>query len=219
MERLEIPRLWALTDETLQSRFRHDELAVAAWRGGADAVQLRDKIGDAVRRRATARRLAALRREFEHARLFLNDDPELAAAVEADGVHVGPEDPPPSVARAWVGRERLVGYSAGSVEEAEWAEREGVDYLGVGPVYGSRSKSDAGLPLGLPGLARIVQATRLPVIAIGSVTVERIEEILEQGAHGVALLSAYCLADDPGAIVERAAETLRRALERRGRSW
>ncbi len=211
-----VPRLHVLTDEVLQSRFRHADLAAAAWAGGADAVQLRDKSGDAARRLAAARAVALVRRAFPGRCFVVNDDPELAVAVDADGVHLGPEDPAPRAARRLVGPRRLVGVSAGTPEEARQAEEDGADYLGVGPVYGSTSKGDAGAALGLEGFARVVHATRLPVIAIGSLTAERVAEVMSRDAHGVAVLSAVCLAGDPEAATREIARALSRALAERG---
>lgn len=219
MKHVTVPRLLALTDERLQTRFRHDDLAAAAWDGGADGVQLRDKTRDAERRLAVARRLRSLRGNGPGRCFLVNDDPHLAAEADADGVHVGPEDATPRAARAVVGAGRLVGYSAGTPDEARFAEAEGADYLGVGPVFGSASKVDAGPALGLAEFRRIVDATRLPVIAIGSITPERIDAVLEHGGYGVAILSAFVLAADPAAAVRLAAEAMRAALAARGRTW
>lgn len=219
MKRVAVPRLLALTDEILQSRFGHDELADAAWAAGADGVQLRDKTSDPARRLELARRLAARRRGLPGRSFFVNDDPRLAVEADADGVHVGPEDAPPAEARAVVGTERLVGFSAGTCEEARSGAAGGADYLGVGPVFGSTSKADAGPALGLAELSRIAAATDLPVIAIGSITPERIASVLAHGAFGVAVLSAYALAPDPEAAMREAAEALRDALQASGRTW
>jgi thiamine-phosphate diphosphorylase len=112
-----------------------------------------------------------------------------------------------------------LGSSVGTVDEARLAERRGADYIGVGDVFGTRSKSDAGPPLGESGLARIVRSTSLPVIAIGGITVQRIPMVVATGAHGVAVLSPVCLADDPAGATGELALCLERELARVGVVW
>jgi len=104
-------------------------------------------------------------------------------------------------------------------EEARWAEEEGADYLGVGAVYGSKTKSDAGPPIGLAGLRHVVRATTLPVIAIGSIRAENIGELMDCGIHGVAVLSAVSLANDPTAAVQGIAKQMKKFLRQRGQEW
>jgi thiamine-phosphate diphosphorylase len=218
-DRPPVPRLIVLTDASPPSLHAPEDLARAAWSAGADAVEWRDKSASPALRRAVAERLVALRQDFPGRLLLVNDDPALAARVGADGVHVGPDDPTPRQARARVGAHRLVGFSAGTPEEAAWAEEQGADYLGVGPVYATGSKPDAGGAIGLAGLARVLSATRLPVIAIGGVTAGRVGGIVTQGAHGVAVLSALTRAADPEAATRELAQALARALSARGVAW
>jgi thiamine-phosphate pyrophosphorylase len=215
-----LPRLMVLTDMEIQTRWSHENLARAAFAGGADAVQLRDKRADHSTRLATARRLVSLAAGFGPGRhLFVNDDPELALEAEAAGVHVGPDDPSPEEARRIVGENRWVGFSAGTAAEARWAEEAGADYLGVGAVFGSQTKRDAGDPIGLDGLRKVVESTRLPVIAIGSITAGDVPGILACGAHGVAVISAVCLADDPERATAELARELERGLAAGGLEW
>jgi thiamine-phosphate pyrophosphorylase len=204
----------------IQTRWDHAHLARAAFAGGADAVQFRDKRGEDTIRLQTARSLVALAGEFGPGHhLFVNDDPELAARANAAGVHVGPDDPSPEEARLVVGANRWVGFSAGTAAEARWAEESGADYLGVGAVFGSQTKLDAGSPIGLSGLRAVIQSTRLPVIAIGSITAQEVPEIIACGAHGVAVISAVCLADDPIAATRALARELAGSLASRGIDW
>ena len=200
---LPLPCLMLVTDRAL---CRDAEALVAAVEaavaGGANAVQLREKDLADAEMLALARRL----REVTQGRalLIVNGPLNVALAVGADGVHL-PED------AALVRRPRqgfLMGRSVHSLEAARRAEAEGLDYLVAGPVYGTRSHPGAG-PAG-PGLIEeITWAVEVPVLAIGGVTAERVGEVLEAGAAGVAAISAVLGAPEPRA----AARYLRDALE------
>jgi thiamine-phosphate diphosphorylase len=118
-------------------------------------------------------------------------------AVDADGVHVGQDDLPASVARRILGPGKILGVSAETVEEALAAQKDGADYLGVGPVFEARgTKADAGAPLGLDLIARIRNACSLPVVAIGGINAENARSVREAGADAVAVISAIVSADD-----------------------
>jgi len=210
MTRPAIGRLHVLTDCTLQSRFDAAELAARAAAGGADVVQYREKrdLGDAERARRARAVMAAL--AGTSARCIVNDDPRLARSCGAHGVHVGPRDASPAAARAIVGPQRLVGATANDEAAALRLVAAPVDYLGVGPVFGTRSKAAPAPRLGLAALRRIVAAVPLPVIAIGSIDAANVEEVLATGAHGVAVLAAVVGAEDPA----EATRALRRRIDR-----
>jgi thiamine-phosphate pyrophosphorylase len=189
------PELHVLTDR-YWSRGR-DTLAVAraAIAGGADVIQLRDK-------EASTRELIALGqalRELTRAtgtRLIVNDRVDVALAVEADGVHVGQDDMPIAIARRMLGPERIVGASAGTLDEALEAAAAGATYLGVGPIYATLGKSDAGVPTSPELLRQIHACVSLPLIAIGGITAERAPEVMRAGASGVAVITAVVNAED-----------------------
>ncbi len=172
-------------------------LASAAVRGGARIVQYRAK-GGIVASHARALRELTLR----HGALFIvNDDWRAALKYEADGVHLGPDDASPrevAEIRAAMG-ERLVGISCGTQSEAREAQTLRADYIGAGSVYATASKADAGSPIGTAGLERIVRATRLPVAAIGGITLQVIPQIRSSGAAMAAVISAIASAPDPQA--------------------
>jgi len=180
----------------------------AAVRGGATAIQLRDK-------GASTREMIDLGRALHQITrpagvpLIVNDRADVALAIDAEGVHVGQDDMPAPLARAIIGPERILGVSAGTVSEARQAAREGADYLGVGDVYGTPTKADAGTPIGVDGLAEIARAVTIPVVAIGGITLDNAAAALEAGAAGVAVISAVIAAPDP----EAAAWQLRRTVE------
>lgn len=195
--------LCVITDEQLQDRWRHDEIARMAARGGADMVQLREK-----RPRTTADLLALAERAMRAldgtaARLVVNDRVDVALACGARAAHLGAADLPPEAARAILGEDALIGGTANSAAEAARLARRPVDYLGVGPVFGTASKREPAPPLGLATLGEIARAVDKPVIAIGNITVERVHDVLAAGAWGVAVLSAVSCREDPEAAARR----------------
>ncbi|MCK7469999.1 MAG: thiamine phosphate synthase [Desulfomicrobium escambiense] len=129
--------------------------------------------------------------------LFVNDRVDLALALEADGVHVGPHRPAGGRRARHPPPGFLVGRSADDPAVARLAVAEGVDYIGCGTVYATTTKADAGDVIGLEGLAAVVRAVPVPVVAIGGITVERAREIPRTGAAGVAVVGAVMSAPDP----------------------
>ncbi len=202
------PLFHVLTDRA-SARGRPDaQIAAAALRGGADAIQLRDKSSDLESLRGAAAALRALTRTFG-AQFVVNDSLELARAAGADGLHVGPDDLPVEAARLAWPRPLVLGASARTVEDARRLEEGGADYLGVGPVFGTTTKADAPPAIGLETLALVAAAVRIPVLAIGGVDASNAASTLRAGAAGVAVISAVVGAADP----EAAALAIRRALD------
>ncbi len=178
-------------------------LVAAASAGGATLIQLRGKAW-------TDRRFLELAREVrEHLRsagipLIINDRADIARAAGAAGVHLGKTDLPVAAAREILGRRSIIGVSAGSPAEARGAEDAGADYLGVGPVFATGSKEDAGPPLGLGGVRKIRRVTRLPILGIGGISAENARAVTRAGADGVAVISAITASEAP----EKAAANL-----------
>ncbi len=182
----------------------------AALEGGVSLVQFRDKrlYSEAERQEACE----ALK-ELCHRRgvpLIVNDDPQLARRLAADGVHVGREDPSPRIARALLGPAALVGVTVyGKPGEEQAAEAAGADYLGIGPFFPSVTKpEEPEMPLHV--LDAVVHRTKLPVFAIGGITAENAGQLARHNVAGVAVVSAIMDAADP----RRAAEELRAAFEK-----
>ena len=174
-------------------------IARAALDAGVGIVQYRAKAG------VVAERLRALRTATAQrgALLVVNDDWEAALAFDADGVHLGPDDDGfSSVARvrAAVG-DRLIGLSCGTAAEAGSAGD--ADYLGVGAVYPTGSKDDAGAPIGIAGMLEVARATRLPVAAIGGILETNLAAVRDGGVAMAAVISAVAGAPDPGAAAAR----------------
>jgi thiamine-phosphate pyrophosphorylase len=184
------------------------DLLDAALRGGVDIVQLRDKDlsdEDLVVAAAPFRRACD-----EHGALFvLNDRPDLVERCGADGVHVGQTDASVTDARNTVGVERLVGLSVTTPEELEAAEHADADYLGVGAVYSTPTKEEAGAG-GLELVRAATEGLRVPWFAIGGIELDTLSAVVEAGAPGVAVVRAIRDAGDPG----QAARALRAVLIR-----
>ena len=175
-------------------------IARAALHAGVRIVQYRAK-GGIVPETAVALRRATLECG---ALCIMNDDADAAARYDFDGVHVGPDDrgfADIAGLREVLGA-RLIGVSCGTVEEAVAAEAGGADYLGVGAVYPTATKPDAGEPIGIDGLARVAAATALPVAAIGGIGLAQVAEIRATGVAMAAVVSAIAGARDPQAAAE-----------------
>lgn len=186
------------------------EVVEAAIRGGCDIVQLREKGTSARERYELGLELRALTREAGIP-LVVNDRIDLAAAIDADGVHLGDDDLPLSVAEDRLGSDALLGRSVSTPEAAKTAERNGADYLGVGAVYPTDTKATAPEQsnIGLERVRSIREATALPFVGIGGITPENAAGVVEAGADGVAVVSAITAADDPEAATRRLAEAVR----------
>ena len=206
-------RLHVITDAEASRGRTHLQVAEAAIAGGADVLQLRDKIASTGRLYREALQLRRITRDAK-VPFIVNDRLDIALAVDADGLHVGQSDLPASVARKLLGPGKILGVSAETVEEAVQAEKDGADYLGVGPVFEARgTKPDAGEPVGVDRIARIRRHCRLPIVAIGGINADNARQVREAGADGAAVISAIVSADD----ISLAARRLKRILEGAGR--
>lgn len=196
----------------------HEEIAVASLEAGCLAVQLRDKEISDRKMAIIARNLMPQIRK-KGALLFINDRVDVAAVVGADGVHLGVEDIEVKDARKILGPGAIIGYSPDSVEDAKEAVAQGADYLGVGPVYGTSTKSDAGDAIGLDGILQYVREFDVPIIAVGSIDAGRAAEVIRAGATGVAVCSAVCnapfMVKATESIMEAVRSNLRRSVEGR----
>ena len=212
-ERRSVGRLHVITDEVLQDRFTHVGLAAAAAAGGADVIQYREKRQVSTKEMMRVAVLMSLACQEFNTTVLIDDRVDVAAAVGATAVHLGQEDLPPYVARQILGPDAIIGGTANSVEEAVKVAKQPVDYLGVGPVFGTTSKGNRVAPmLGLERFAEICDAVDKPVIGIGSITVDRVGDVLAAGAYGVAVLSAVVCQDDPQASCREFASEIERAL-------
>ena len=206
-------RVYVITDAHRSRGRSHLAIADAAVRGGATAVQLRMKDEPARVIAETANAVRDLCRAAGVA-LNLNDRVDLALACGADGVHVGQDDLPAEAARRLLGPGPLLGVSTATAEEAAAAEVAGADYLGVGAIYATATKADAGAPLGPGRIPAIRRASGLPIVAIGGITLENAAEAIRAGAAGVAVVTAVTLAEDMAAATRRLRDAVDAALAR-----
>ena len=200
-------RLTVITDEALARPRALSDVVREALAAGAPTIQLRLKGATARELLEAAHTLIPIVRSAG-ALFIVNDRLDVALAAGADGVHLGPDDPPVMDARAVAadtvraGAEAfIVGYSADTTDGATRAEAEGADYLGVGAVYATANKSDVGEVIGLEGLRRVVKAVSIPVVAIGGITRERAPAVAETGACGSAIIGAVMGSPEPAEAV------------------
>jgi thiamine-phosphate pyrophosphorylase len=199
-------QVYVVTSSGLAPGRGHRDVAVAALDGGATALQLRAPELSDEQLRPLASDLAERCREAGV--LFVVNDRVDVAAHAGAGVHVGQGDDP-SEARRRIGPEAVLGISVSSQEQAGEAERADADYLGV-TVWTTATKPEAA-PLGLEGLRAVVEATSLPVVAIGGIDADNASQALEAGAVGIAVVSAVGAASDPVAATQRLVEAVRAA--------
>jgi thiamine-phosphate pyrophosphorylase len=200
-------RLTVITDEALVRPRALADVVREALAAGAPAIQLRVKDVTARELLEAAVMLGPIIRSAK-ALFIVNDRLDVALAAGADGVHLGPDDPPVRDARA-VATETLgaradafvIGSSVDTPEEATQAEADEADYLGVGAVYATTNKSDAGDVIGLDGLRRVVKAVTIPVVAIGGITPERATAVAQTGASGCAVIGAVMGSSQPAEAV------------------
>ncbi|MDX2062710.1 MAG: thiamine phosphate synthase [Bacteroidia bacterium] len=202
-----VGRLHVLTDQSVQQRYTHLELTQRAVAAGVPVVQYRHKTYDPARDRAELMAIAQLT-AASATRLLVNDYLDEALAVRAGGVHLGQGDPDPAEALKRLGPAAVVGVTVHSAAECQFANRLPVHYVGIGPVFGTRSKATGLPPLGLAGLERLCRMSHHPVIAIGSITLETVPQVLACGAYGVAILSAFCTAREPEQVASQFLDAL-----------
>jgi thiamine-phosphate pyrophosphorylase len=172
------------------------DLVGAALRGGATAVQLRDKTGTTREIVALGYCLRLLTRQAG-ALFIVNDRVDLALALRADGVHLGQQDLPVRLARQIMGPSAIIGVSTNQPVEAQQAEQDGADYVGVGPAFSTATKANPRPVLGAAGIAAVRAATRLPLVAIGGITLSGVAAMRAAGADGICVIGAVFGAGNP----------------------
>lgn len=162
--------------------------------GGVKAIQLRGKNLSAKELLKIGERLRHLT-HIESVKLFINDRIDVAMAIQADGVHLGQNSMPVKLARETSGDRFIIGVSTHSLKEAMDAEAGGADFITVGPIFETESKLRYGSPVGLTTLADVCRKVKIPVFAIGGISIERVNSVMKEGAHGVAVISAILKAE------------------------
>ncbi len=186
--------LYLITDRKVMKTSFY-EAVEEALRAGVKALQLREKDLTVRELLQMSYKLRELTSAFG-ARLFINDRVDVAMAVQADGVHLGGASMPVSAVRRIVGNGLMIGVSTHHIKEAATAEAEGADFITFGPVYDTPSKRQYGPPQGIERLREVTSKIRIPVFAIGGIKKDKVSEVLDAGAHGVALISAILGSDN-----------------------
>ena len=199
--------LYAVTDRSWLGGHTLYEQAERALKGGVTFVQLREKTLDEAAFLEEAKEIQKLCARYG-VPFVINDNVEIAAAVNADGVHVGQSDMEALDVRRKLGPDKIIGVSAQTVEQALKAQEHGADYLGVGAVFPTGSKADA-VEVSHETVKSICEAVDIPVIAIGGITKENVKELAGCGICGIAVISAVFAQED----IESAARELRARTE------
>lgn len=202
--------VYLITDPVLVGVRGVLETVEAAIAGGATMIQLRDPEAKTRPLVEEARAILALTRAADIP-FIVNDRIDVALATGADGVHVGQADMTVADARKLIGPEPLLGLSITSEADLDVSDLNGVDYLGVGPVFQTSTKPDAAPPINVGGLEAIATRTRIPIVAIGGLHAGNAADAIVAGASGIAIVSAICAAPDPEAATRELVEIVREA--------
>jgi thiamine-phosphate pyrophosphorylase len=204
-------RLYLVTDRELSRGRALKEIIRESAGAGITAVQLREKT---VTTKEFIEQANVLRETTFSLGipLLINDRVDIALACRADGVHLGQSDMGCALARRIVGKDMVIGVSVSTVEEAVEAEKDGADYLGVGPVFATSTKPDALPATGLGLLSEIRRAVRIPLVGIGGINSNNGGEVIRAGADGVAVVSALIASDDPRAATRALRAVIDEAL-------
>lgn len=196
--------LYLITDRTLTPDLI--KAVGSALKGGCRAIQLREKDMGTRQLLELAYKLKELTSQY-NARLFINDRLDIALSVEAEGIHLGQKGMPVRVVKKALAKaSMLIGVSTHSLKEALSAQKDGADFITLGPIYETPSKLKYGKPLGIETLKTIKGKIRIPLFAIGGIKTDNIKEVISAGADGVAVISGILSSSD---IRERTEEFLR----------
>jgi thiamine-phosphate pyrophosphorylase len=213
-------RCYAIVDPEVSGGHALPNLCRMLAEGGATLVQLRDKLSDT---RVMVERARAIKAALGEVPLLINDRVDVALATGAAGVHIGWDDMAPADARALLGSDAVIGLSINSPARADATALELIDYAGIGGVYGTTSKATENAPIGLSGLARVIETLKrkkhdFPTCGIAGITAANAASVIEAGADGISAISAFSLAKDPRAATAELRRVVDEALAKRQRS-
>ncbi|MCM3635838.1 thiamine phosphate synthase [Paenibacillus camelliae] len=187
-------KLYAITGEQFHPGKDMLDVMEQAILGGVDIIQLRDKSGDieAIRKKAVALRQLTAKYGVTY---IVNDYIDIALEVDADGVHLGQGDVPLAEARRRMGK-KIIGISTHAIEEAIQAERDGADYIGVGPIYPTKTKEDVVDPVTVSYVKEVASTIKIPFVAIGGIKLHNVDEVIKAGATRICAVSEIVGSDD-----------------------
>ncbi len=186
--------LYLVTDRELMSTETLEEAVEDAIKGGCTLVQLREKTASSLEFYENALKVKAVTDKY-NIPLIINDRVDIALAIDADGIHVGQQDLPAQTVRNIIGEGKILGVSANSVESAIKAQKDGADYIGVGAVYSTNTKTDAGV-ITRERLLAVRQAVTVPIVAIGGINLQNAALLKGTGINGIAVVSAIIAQKD-----------------------
>lgn len=200
-------QLYTITGESFHPGREMADVMEQAILGGSDIIQLRDKTGS---KREVLRKAVQLRElTRKHGVTFIvNDHIDVALACDADGIHLGQDDLPIAEARKIVGN-KIIGISTHRIEEAREAEKEGADYIGVGPVFPTKSKVDVVDPVTTAYVRQVAAEIQIPWVAIGGIKLHNVEEVLQAGARRICAISEIVGSTDVKATCEAFLQKIR----------
>ena len=192
--RLDNIGLYFITDRNLTRKTVIADV-ISAINAGVKIIQYREK---ELSTREMYREAKAIREitKDKGTILIINDRIDIALAVNADGVHIGQDDMPFEIAKGILGADKIIGLTVHNVDEAILAEKLGADYLGVSPIFSTTTKKDAGKPAGLELIKKIRENVKTPLVAIGGINYDNVDEVLKAGSRNVAVISAIITKDD-----------------------
>ncbi|MBM3701552.1 MAG: thiamine phosphate synthase [Actinobacteria bacterium] len=193
-EKLEDMDLYFITDSRLTRKTVLEDVK-SAIRAGVKIIQYREKeksTGDMIKE---AKEISELCKK-NNVLFIINDRVDIALAVDANGVHLGNKDMTYSIARKILGSKKIIGLTVHNIREAVDAERIGADYIGVSPIFETKTKLDAGRPAGLKLIKDIKKAIKIPFVTIGGINENNLGSIIEAGARSVAAISAIVTKDN-----------------------
>ena len=193
-ERLKDIDLYFITDSKLTRKTVLEDVK-SAIKAGVKIIQYREKEKSAREMIEDAKKIGKLCRE-NNILFIINDRIDIALAVNADGVHLGNEDIPYSIARKLLGSKKIIGLTVHNIQEAMEAEKIGADYIGVSPIFETKTKLDAGKPAGLKLIKDVKKEVKIPLVAIGGIDENNLKSVLKAGAKSIAIISAIITKDD-----------------------
>jgi len=214
-------RCYAIVDPEVAGGHDLPDLCRMLAAGGVTLVQLRDKLSDT---RVMVERARAVKAALGAVPLVINDRVDVALAIGCDGVHIGWDDMAPADARRLLGPDAIIGLTINSPQRADATDLGLIDYAGIGGIYGTTSKQTKASPIGVAGMARVIEALHrrkpgFPTCGIAGINAANAAPVIDAGADGVSVISALSLAKDPRAAAQELLRVVDAALAKRTGKW
>jgi thiamine-phosphate pyrophosphorylase len=183
-----LPKIYPITDVRL-TKLSHAEQVEKLIEGGAEIIQLREKYASSKDFYESAKEALDIARRH-NVKIIINDRVDIALVLKADGVHLGQDDLPPKNAREILGEKAIIGFSTHNIKQAISAVKLPINYLAIGPVFATKTKENPDEIVGIEGIEKVCEAVGdFPLVAIGGITLENFQDVLDAGANSVAIIS------------------------------